>query len=202
MYCILGLCFFSWWNSRRKCWWNTPLPIQVPYWNLGEILILSSSPPRNLFCSPPVESLTSCKKADWTFTLWASGFPRKFAFFPQEFFSCVLNVCVRVCLQKERELFCGCPCTRRHYCSLWRATFSQSKPGNKTTSVGFLKALYFEELDTPTREWTGSRKTSGVHIVLRVGLFEGLNSVLSHKVGLSSVLEVHRSQLWQSFFVK
>lgn len=66
----------------------------------------------------------------------------------------------------------------------------------------FLKALYFEELDTPTREWTGSRKTSGVHIVLRVGLFEGLNSVLSHKVGLSSVLEVHRSQLWQSFFVK
>lgn len=55
----------------------------------------------------------------------------------------------------------------------------------------FFKALYFEELLTPARECTGRGKTWGVHIVLGVVVFEGLNSVLSHRVGLSSVLEVH-----------
>ena len=66
----------------------------------------------------------------------------------------------------------------------------------------FLKAVCFEELATPTCDCTGRRKTWGVHNVSGVVISERLYSVLSLKVGLPSVLGVHRSQCWQGSFVK
>lgn len=66
----------------------------------------------------------------------------------------------------------------------------------------FLKALCFEEIATPTCDCTGRKKPWGVHNVSGAVTSEGLYSVLSLKVGLSSVLGVHRSQCWQGSFVK
>lgn len=50
--------------------------------------------PRISSVQPLWRAWQAVRKADLPFTLWASGFQRKFAFFPQGFCSCVLHVCV------------------------------------------------------------------------------------------------------------
>lgn len=99
MYCILLFCFFLWWNSRSKGRWRAPLPIQVSYWNLGEILILRNSLSQNLFCSPSVESLTSCKEGWFAFHPLGKWVPKEICLFSSRVLLLCL-ACVCVCRRK------------------------------------------------------------------------------------------------------
>lgn len=138
--------FFPWWNSRSKCKVNstTSCPSSLLKFGWNPHSQRFSFPESFLF--PLWRDWQAVRNAYWPSALWASGFHSRVYLFSQGF--CAWVSCMCVCGQKERVLFCGCPCTRKHHCSPWTWAFSQAKPGNKTTSVFFKSTVFWRNCHT------------------------------------------------------